>query len=110
MKASTGMELLARPVDAADPGFHFRKQLQEIAPRFLPLFLFSREFVEIMADQAVYRCILFHGDATNFLQNGILDRERDVFGHASTVTVFLCDGKAARDVVCESLSAFQASV
>jgi hypothetical protein len=61
------MEFLARPVDAANLGFHFGKQFQKITPRLFVLFLFAREFVEITADQAVYRRVLFRGDATNFL-------------------------------------------
>src|SRR6266496_2238482 len=61
MNASTGMELLPSPIDAADPGSHLGEQLEEVAAGFCSLFLFAGKFVQIAPHQTVYRGVLFHG-------------------------------------------------
>src|SRR5207247_9123123 len=87
MNASTGMELLPSPIDAADPGSHLGEQLEEVAAGFCSLFLFACKFVQISPYQTVYRGVLFHGYSPNLLSTWVLNRESNVFRHVSYLTL-----------------------
>ena len=77
-------------MEAAHPSSHFGEQFQQIPARFCPFSLFAGELVQITPDKTVNGGVLFNGNSPDLLQNRVLDGERNVSRHASTVTVFLC--------------------